>query len=98
MSCSLIYEEKVDGIKLKKLILNDSEWELLDELCNILAPFEKATRDFSGNTYVTLNQMVLIITNLMNSLSSSDNLEEYEEDFDELNKVGFLMDFTARAF
>jgi hypothetical protein len=84
LSCSLKYEEKADGIKLKKLILSDSEWELLDELCNILAPFEKATRDFSGNTYVTLSQIVPIITNLMDSLSSSsDNLEEYEEDFDD---------------
>ena len=61
---------------MKKIILNDSEWELLDELCNILAPFEKATRDFSGNTYVTLSQIVPIITNLINSLDISSNLDE----------------------
>jgi hypothetical protein len=37
-------------------MLNDNEWELLDELCNILAPFGKATRDFSGNTcYIKSN-------------------------------------------
>jgi hAT family C-terminal dimerisation region len=63
-------------------MLNDNEWELLDELCNILAPFEKATRDFSGNTYVTLSQMMPIITNLTNSLKPCNNL--YEEDFDEV--------------
>lgn len=80
MSCSLKPEEKADGNRLKKLVLKDNEWELLDELCNILAPFEKATRDFSGSTYITLSQMFPIITNLTNSLKPVDNLhEEYEE-------------------
>ena len=36
LSCSLISEEKTDGIKLKKIMIKDNEWELLDELCNIL--------------------------------------------------------------
>ncbi|GBC22815.2 zinc finger BED domain-containing protein 1-like [Rhizophagus irregularis DAOM 181602=DAOM 197198] len=80
LSCSLKPEEKADGNRLKKLVLKDNEWELLDELCNILAPFEKATRDFSGSTYITLSQMFPIITNLTNSLKPVDNLhEEYEE-------------------
>lgn len=65
---------------MKKIILNDNEWELLDELCNILAPFEKATRDLSGNTYVTLSQMVPIITNLTNSLEPTNS--SYEENLD----------------
>jgi hypothetical protein len=64
-------------------MLKDNEWELLDELCNILAPFEKATRDFSGNTYVTLSQMFPIITNLTNSLKSLDNSHEEYEDSDD---------------
>ncbi|PKY56480.1 hypothetical protein RhiirA4_476806 [Rhizophagus irregularis] len=59
-------------------MLNDSEWELLDELCNILALFEKATQDFSGNTYVTLSQIVSIITSLINSLDIFSNLDEKE--------------------
>src|SRR6266508_1817300 len=75
LSCSFIHEEKTDGNKLKNIMLNDNEWELLDELCNILAPFEKATRDFSESTYVTLSHLVLIITNLTNSL------ESFNEDF-----------------
>jgi len=32
LSCSFIREEKADGAKLKKVILNDNEWELLDNL------------------------------------------------------------------
>ena len=82
MSCSLINEEKVDGNKLKKVMLSDNEWELLDELCNILAPFEKATRDFSGNTYVTLSQIFPIITSLTNSLKSPSNSDEEIDDSD----------------
>ncbi|GBC05973.1 hypothetical protein RclHR1_06530013 [Rhizophagus clarus] len=82
LSCSLISEEKTDGIRLKKIMIKDNEWELLDELCNILALFEKATRDFSGNTYVTLSQMFLIITDLTNSLKPSDNSYEVLEDSD----------------
>ena len=83
LSCSLINEEKADGNKLKKIMLNDNEWELLDELCNILAPFEKATRDFSGNTYVTLSQMFPIITNLTNSLKPPDDLSNSDGEFEE---------------
>ena len=79
LSCSLIREEKADGDRLKKFMLDDNEWELLDELCNILAPFEKATRDFSGSTYVTLSQMIPIITNLTNSLKPFSLYEEHEE-------------------
>ncbi|GBB90633.1 hypothetical protein RclHR1_17650003 [Rhizophagus clarus] len=83
LSCSLISEEKTDGIRLKKIMIKDNEWELLDELCNILAPFEKATQDFSGNTYVTLSQMFPIITDLTNSLKPSDNSYEVLEDSDD---------------
>jgi len=83
LSCSLINEEKSDGNRLKKVMLKDNEWELLDELCNILAPFEKATRDFSGNTYVTLSQMFPIITNLTNSLKPFDDSNEEFEDPDD---------------
>ena len=83
LSCSLIAEERADGNKLKKIMLKDNEWELLDELCNVLAPFEKATRDFSGNTYVTLSQMFPIITSLTNSLKPSDDSSEEYEDSDD---------------
>ena len=77
-------DEKADSAKLKKVILNDNEWDLLDELCNILVPFEKATRDFSGNTYVTLSQIFPIITSLTNSLKSPNNTdEEYDENADD---------------
>jgi hypothetical protein len=83
LSCSFIHDEKVDSSKLKKVLLNDYEWDLLDELCNVLASFEKATRDLSGNTYVTLSKIVPIITSLTNSLKPPNNDLTAEEDFDD---------------
>ncbi|PKK55478.1 hypothetical protein RhiirC2_802279 [Rhizophagus irregularis] len=82
LSCFFKPEEKTDGNRLKKFMLKDSEWKLLDELCNILALFKKVTQDFSGNTYITLSQMFPIITNLTNSLKPIDNLHEKNEDSD----------------
>ncbi|EXX53697.1 hypothetical protein RirG_241570 [Rhizophagus irregularis DAOM 197198w] len=51
-------ESKKDGNKLKRILLSDEEWSLLDQLIDILMPFEEATREFSGNTYVTLSQTI----------------------------------------
>ncbi len=48
---------------------------MLDKLYNILASFEKAIRDFSRSTYVTLSYIIPIIINLINSLKS------FNEDF-----------------
>lgn len=50
-----------------------------------MAPFEKATRDFSGNTYVTLSQMFPIIANLTNSLKPPDNLSNSDGEFEEFD-------------
>ncbi|GES81498.1 zinc finger BED domain-containing protein RICESLEEPER 2-like [Rhizophagus clarus] len=36
-------EDRKDGNKLKKIMLADDEWNLLDQLVDILIPFEKAT-------------------------------------------------------
>jgi hypothetical protein len=97
LSCSFIREEKADGNRLKKVILNDNEWELLDELCNILAPFEKATWDFSGGTYVTLSQIVPIITNLTNSLNPLDSLHEEHEEHEEVSDNETIISDTEES-
>jgi uncharacterized protein with von Willebrand factor type A (vWA) domain len=48
-------EIKKDGNRLKRFLLSDEEWELLNQLIDLLLPFEEATRVLSGNTYVTLS-------------------------------------------
>nr|CAG8479334.1 1522_t:CDS:2 [Entrophospora candida] len=36
-------EDKKDGNKLRKIMLSDEEWDLVDELITLLMPFEQAT-------------------------------------------------------
>ena len=54
-------ESKKDGNKLKRFLLSDEEWNLLDQLIDLLMPFEEATREFSGNTYITLSKTIPFI-------------------------------------
>ncbi|GBC47332.2 zinc finger BED domain-containing protein 1-like [Rhizophagus irregularis DAOM 181602=DAOM 197198] len=58
LSTSTDWEIKKDGNRLKRLLLNDDEWELLDQLVDLLMPFEEATREFSGNSYIALSQVI----------------------------------------
>ncbi|CAH1760937.1 3074_t:CDS:2, partial [Entrophospora sp. SA101] len=40
-------EGKKDGNKLRKIMLSDEDWDLVDELITLLMPFEQATCEFS---------------------------------------------------
>ncbi|CAG8749577.1 3383_t:CDS:2, partial [Ambispora leptoticha] len=62
-------EIKKDGTKLKRILLSDNEWELLDQLIDLLMPFEEATREFSGNTYVTLSKVIPTIKEMIFDLA-----------------------------
>lgn len=52
-------------------MLSNEEWNLLDQLVDILIPFEEATHYFSGNTYVTLSKMILTIKEFIFNLATS---------------------------
>ena len=67
-------EEKNDGIKLKKIMLSDNEWELLDQLIILLMPFEEEICKFSGGTYVTLSRMIPAIKKLIFDLADDLSL------------------------
>src|SRR6266542_2979416 len=86
---SSIREEKNDGIKLKKIMLSDSEWELIDQLVTLLMPFEEETRKFSGGTYVTLSRMISTIKELIFDLArdfpSNNTTNLSYEDNEEVN-------------
>jgi hypothetical protein len=83
LSTSTDREIKKDGNRLKRLLLTDDEWELLDQLVDLLMPFEEATREFSGNSYITLSQVIPIIKEMIFDLATevlSNNDDFLNED------------------
>jgi len=79
-------DSKKDGKLLKQYILKDYEWDLLKKIIEILEPFEKTTRFFSGAKYPTLSLMYPTIQKLKiqyacepilssNDCEDEDNLE-----------------------
>ncbi|GBC35432.2 zinc finger BED domain-containing protein 1-like [Rhizophagus irregularis DAOM 181602=DAOM 197198] len=51
LSMSTDREIKKDGNRLKRLLLNDDEWELLDQLVDLLMPFEEATLPLNSDDF-----------------------------------------------
>ena len=82
-------EDKNDGNKLKKILLSEEEWDLLDKLVDVLLPFEEVTKEFSGGSYVTLSRMMPNINELIFNLAPSDNT-----DTDDVNDINYLNDNT----
>ncbi|CAG8677163.1 1439_t:CDS:2 [Rhizophagus irregularis] len=72
-------ESKKDSNKLKRILLSDEEWSLLDQLIDILIPFKEVTCEFSGNTYVTLSQTIPTIKARIFDLASKvpQNVNEF---------------------
>jgi len=46
--------------------LNSDEWIVIKEFCNILRPFEEATRAMSGDQYITASLVIVIAQGLKN--------------------------------
>lgn len=82
-----------DGKYLRSIMLSLDEWDLLQELIIVLAPFEQATRHLGGEKYVTHSIMYPLIKEIKRQLSSpsssylstisnmsstSDQLENFE--------------------
>lgn len=54
-------DSKKDGRQLRLIMLTVDEWELLQDLITVLAPFEQATRHLGGEKYVTHSIMHPIV-------------------------------------
>ncbi|CAG8548743.1 13480_t:CDS:2, partial [Cetraspora pellucida] len=84
---SINRDEKKDEFKLKKIMLSDKEWDLMDNLIDLLMPFEEVTHELSGGTYVTLSKIIPIIKEFIieyaiNSLPTLDNIENFNDNID----------------
>ena len=64
---------------MKRILLSDEEWDLLDQLVDLLMPFENATCEFSGNTYITLSRTIPTIKERIFDLAAEvpSNAEEF---------------------
>ncbi|PKK74889.1 hypothetical protein RhiirC2_846453 [Rhizophagus irregularis] len=82
------------GLKLVEALTtrNDNEWELLDELCNILAPFGKATRDFSGNTFGMKDDFDEVINSNSEEINYNNIREHYWAIPNEFGIMAALLD------
>ena len=80
-------EDKSDGNKLRKIILSEEEWELLDQLIDLLIPFENATQNFSGGTYVTLSSTISTIKKLIFDLAGNSLLDNININYLDENTV-----------
>ena len=59
---------KKDGRQLRLIMLNSDEWNLLQDLTIVLAPFEQATRHLGGEKYVTHSIMYPLIKEIKRQL------------------------------
>ena len=56
------------------LMPEGNEWKVIDELIEVLAPFNLATETMSGEKYPTISMMIPLLHKLLNvSLKISDN-------------------------
>jgi zinc finger BED domain-containing protein 1 (E3 SUMO-protein ligase ZBED1) len=89
-------EEKKDGNKLRKIMLSDGEWDLVDELITLLMPFEQATCEFSGGSYVTLSKMMPTIKELIFNLGDFYEISLLDEtttsEFNDLYETNSIPD------
>src|SRR5205807_1046998 len=70
---------KYDFKRLKKILLSNDEWSLIEELLLILKDFNDITNTLSGNSYVTLSLVYPIMSHLINKIELQLQLHEEEE-------------------
>ena len=52
---------KKDGRRLQKILLDDNEWHLINQLVEILEQFDTITSTLSGRDFVTLSLVTPLI-------------------------------------
>jgi hypothetical protein len=91
MECDTDYETKKDGKRLRAILLTDAEWELLQDLTNLLQPFEESTTYLGGSKYITYSIMYPIIQELKKRLKPrliSNSLSIYDiENIDDVFEI-----------
>jgi len=61
-------ENKSDGKKLERIMLNENEWNLMKDLVKILEKFEIVTKLLGGSNYITISLVYPMILSLKNHI------------------------------
>ena len=67
---------------MKRLHLSDSDWTIVIALIEVLAPYNHATKVFSGKTYQTLSISFIFTTSPRNILEQRYSINEEADDED----------------
>ena len=72
----VLLDDTVSKAADRKLLLQDHEWDLLEELLPILSPLEMATKELSADKYVSISIMYPILFGLMEHFEDNDDDSE----------------------
>nr|CAG8497853.1 3202_t:CDS:2 [Entrophospora candida] len=90
---------KYDFKRLKKILLSDDEWSLIEELLFILKDFYDITNTSSGNSYATLSLVYPIMSHLINKiklqLHNDGEVEIFDEFVPPLNTEEIILDCSS---
>ncbi|KAH9851008.1 ribonuclease H-like domain-containing protein [Lenzites betulinus] len=76
--CDMAQFNKRDGVRLRRFLVTDEEWQLLAQLHEILEPFLVATKQISTSTRALVHEVIPYIDVLTEHLDNFANDEELE--------------------
>lgn len=71
---------KKDAKRLKEIMINDDEWDLIMDLTEVLSVFAEATEVLGGSNYITNSLYIPMLMEITKTLTT--NLLSYDKDSD----------------
>ncbi|PKB95528.1 hypothetical protein RhiirA5_436551 [Rhizophagus irregularis] len=81
-------DSKKDAKRLNQIMITDDEWNLIADLIEVLLSFAEATEDLEGNKYVTNSICVLMLMEIIKTVTTGLS---YNQDSDEKDDVQFTL-------
>ncbi|CAJ0745166.1 8484_t:CDS:2 [Entrophospora sp. SA101] len=81
-------QSKKDYNRLKKIMLQEEEWDFMLEMIGVLGPFYEFTQILGASDYVTINLVYPLINTLKEECkNTTNNVYDYEVDFESTDDV-----------
>ena len=72
-----VADERLISVKGELVFLDSSDWKVINDLNEILAIFETATKSLSGSDYITISSAYPVLHMINNHLAISENDNEF---------------------